>query len=160
MGAIKSYYMNQSKKIILTDPVLASNTNIDFNKIEDLLLISYTLKTLKLVITIMNISYFTGIFFLIICEGVHDIRDIELSEYMDYNMEDRPDLFIDTFGFYMNTRKENLIIMFYFAFTSLSTVGFGDYHPRGDMERLMGAFILLGGVAIFSLIMGNFIEIL
>jgi hypothetical protein len=152
--------MNQSKKIILTDPVLASNTNIDFNKIEDLLLISYTLKTLKLVITIMNISYFTGIFFLIICEGVHDIRDIELSEYMDYNMEDRPDLFIDTFGFYMNTRKENLIIMFYFAFTSLSTVGFGDYHPRGDMERLMGAFILLGGVAIFSLIMGNFIEIL
>jgi hypothetical protein len=53
-----------------------------------------------------------------------------------------------------------LIIIFYFAFTSLTTVGFGDYHPRDDIERLFGAFMLLGGVAIFSLVMGNFIEIL
>ena len=55
---------------------------------------------------------------------------------------------------------ENLIIIFYFAFTSLTTVGFGDYHPRGDVERLFGAFMLLVGVAIFSLVMGNFIDIL
>ena len=48
----------------------------------------------------------------------------------------------------------------YFAFTSLSTVGFGDFHPRSNSERLVGAFILLFGVAIFSYIMGNFIEIL
>jgi hypothetical protein len=45
-------------------------------------------------------------------------------------------------------------------FTSLSTVGFGDLHPRGDFERLACAFILLFGVAIFSYIMGIFIEIL
>mmetsp|Transcript_26419 Transcript_26419/g.40334 ORF Transcript_26419/g.40334 Transcript_26419/m.40334 type:complete len:161 (-) Transcript_26419:1043-1525(-) len=48
----------------------------------------------------------------------------------------------------------------YFAFTSLSTVGFGDFHPRSNVERLVGAFILLFGVAIFSYIMGNFIDIL
>lgn len=48
----------------------------------------------------------------------------------------------------------------YFTITSLSTVGFGDYHPRSDTERAFGAFILLFGVAIFSIIMGNFIEIL
>ena len=48
----------------------------------------------------------------------------------------------------------------YFSFTSLSTVGFGDYHPTNDIERLIGAFILLFGVAIFSVVMSNFTDIL
>jgi hypothetical protein len=52
------------------------------------------------------------------------------------------------------------LITTYFAFTSLSTVGFGDFHPRSNAERMFCAMILLFGVAIFSYIMGNFIEIL
>ena len=50
--------------------------------------------------------------------------------------------------------------MTYFMFTSLSTVGFGDYHPRSTPERIVVAFILLFGVAIQSYIMGNFADIL
>lgn len=50
--------------------------------------------------------------------------------------------------------------MVYYAFTSLSTVGFGDLHPRSNSERLVCSFILLFGVAIFSYIMSIFIEIL
>ncbi len=49
-----------------------------------------------------------------------------------------------------------VIAMMYFAFTSLSTVGFGDINPRSNIERLLGAFMLLLGVAIFSVFMGNF----
>ena len=52
------------------------------------------------------------------------------------------------------------IVVMYWAFTTLSTVGFGDYNPRSDAERLMCAFFMLFGVAIFSYIMGIFIEIL
>ena len=48
----------------------------------------------------------------------------------------------------------------YFSFTSLSTVGFGDYHPRGDIERVFGAFQLLFGVAIFSYILSIFKDII
>ena len=48
----------------------------------------------------------------------------------------------------------------YFTFTSLSTVGFGDYNPKSNFERLITAFFLLFGVAIFSYIMGEFISIL
>ena len=48
----------------------------------------------------------------------------------------------------------------YFSFTSLSTVGFGDFAPRSDLERMIGSFVLLFGVAIFSLIMANFMDIL
>ena len=53
-----------------------------------------------------------------------------------------------------------VLIGTYFAFTSLSTVGFGDFHPRSDAERLMTAAILLAGVATFGFILGNFIDIL
>jgi hypothetical protein len=50
--------------------------------------------------------------------------------------------------------------MIYYAFTSLSTVGFGDFSPRSDAERLFIAVVLLMGVSIFSYIMGNLIEII
>ncbi len=50
--------------------------------------------------------------------------------------------------------------MVYFAFTSLSTVGFGDLNPRSDFERIFIAFMLMFGVAIFSYIMGQFIDII
>lgn len=48
----------------------------------------------------------------------------------------------------------------YYAFTTLSTVGFGDLAPRSDIERMFCSFILMFGVSIFSYFMGNFIEIL
>ena len=47
-----------------------------------------------------------------------------------------------------------MIVAIYFAFTTLSTVGFGDYHPRSMAERIIGAIILFFGVAIFSIFMG------
>ena len=50
--------------------------------------------------------------------------------------------------------------MIYFAFTSLSTVGFGDFHPRSNVERLFTSGVLLMGVSVFSYIMGNLIEII
>ena len=51
-----------------------------------------------------------------------------------------------------------MLIYFYFSFTSLSTVGLGDYNPRSDSERLYIAMGLLVGVAIFSYIMGEFCQ--
>jgi hypothetical protein len=45
-------------------------------------------------------------------------------------------------------------------FTSLSTVGFGDRRPCSDNERLVGAFLLMFGVSIFSYVMGSFQSIL
>ena len=55
---------------------------------------------------------------------------------------------------------EAVIRMTYFFLTTLSTIGFGDLHPRSDPERILMAILMLGGVAVFSYVMGNFIEIL
>jgi len=81
-----------------------------------------------------------------------------------YSLEDpssfEPENFISYFGLYDKSPQEVTIVVTYYMFTSLSTVGFGDYHPRSDFERIMISFVLLFGVAIFSYIMGNFQEIL
>ena len=53
-----------------------------------------------------------------------------------------------------------MLVAVYFSFTSLSTVGLGDYHPKSNPERACTAMLLLIGVAVFSYILGNFIEIL
>jgi hypothetical protein len=50
--------------------------------------------------------------------------------------------------------------MVYYAFTSLSTVGFGDFNPRSDAERLFIAVVLFMGVSIFSYIMGDLMKII
>jgi voltage-gated potassium channel len=46
----------------------------------------------------------------------------------------------------------------YFAFTSLSTVGFGDYYPVSDIERLTSSVLLLFGVAMFSYILTDLLS--
>lgn len=52
---------------------------------------------------------------------------------------------------------DRVITSTYFAFTTLSTVGLGDYYPVSNIERLVGSFFLLLGVAIFSYMMGELV---
>lgn len=145
------------------DPELANDIDQDNTNIGQILAISYTLKTFKLVVIILNISYLCGIMFYVLAEFVEDFfHDQDIEEFHTGVKE----YLIEMPGFHKNyeindnPRGRNLLISIYFAFTSLSTVGFGDYAPRGNIERAFGAFMLLFGVAIFSYIMGNFIEIL
>jgi len=107
---------------------------------------------MKLVIVIMSITYFVGIVWIIYCE-------LNVSEFDEHGGDDN---FIDANDIDSShtSRFYNALQMMYFAFTSLSTVGFGDLRPYSDAERILCAFILLFGVAIFSIVMGNFKDIL
>lgn len=70
------------------------------------------------------------------------------------------DNYIEYYGFEDKDFNHRTIRSIYFAFTTLSTVGFGDFAPRSDVERVVQSFIMMFGVSIFSYFMGNFIEIL
>lgn len=50
--------------------------------------------------------------------------------------------------------------MIYFTVTTLSTVGFGDYCPRADEERMLHVIIFISGVSITLYLMDCFIEII
>jgi hypothetical protein len=38
-------------------------------------------------------------------------------------------------------------------------VGYGDYYPSSIMEKIVGIFIEIVGVTIFSILMNQFIEV-
>lgn len=50
--------------------------------------------------------------------------------------------------------------MTYFIFTSLSTVGFGDYYPKNSFERIICAMIIFAGNLLFGLIISKFNEMM
>lgn len=52
------------------------------------------------------------------------------------------------------------IILTYFSFTTLATIGLGDYHPKSDYERIMCAIMMMTGVIVFSMIMNIFVQII
>ena len=99
-----------------------------------------------------------GILWFVFCEAERDFfHDI----FMQTEIMEDYETFQEHFGLEDNmTPAEITIVLTYYAFTSLSTVGFGDYFPVSNVERIFCSIILLFGVAIFSYIMGNFIEIL
>ena len=41
----------------------------------------------------------------------------------------------------------------------LSTVGYGDMFPLSNLERVIGVLCMMVGVAVFSLVMGQFTTI-
>ena len=115
-------------------------------------------KIFRLVIIIFTSSYFLGILWHI---WVCDIERPGLTPLEDGSL---PDFFgnTDKFGSceLIETGPQRLIKMWYFALTTLSTIGYGDFSPVSVQERLIWSFVLMIGVAVFSLVMGQFIDIL
>ena len=79
----------------------------------------------------MLLSYFIGLFWLIFLEvnaqyliDIGDTRDANESFYFSYELEKNQDY-------------ENVILVFYYALTTLSSVGFGDYSPQNTDERIV-----------------------
>jgi CRP-like cAMP-binding protein len=51
-------------------------------------------------------------------------------------------------------------VCYYFALTTLATVGYGDIIPQNNGEKIMGIFLMIVGIAFFSYIMSNFNDVL
>lgn len=111
----------------------------------------YVYKIVRLVLLAVFITYFIGCTWWGLCNNFD--KDGEMS-FKKFNAA------------YFNDRKGNedemkiLVICMYYALATLSTVGYGDYYPISNVERILAVIIMLGGVAFFSYIMGNFIEII
>ena len=98
----------------------------------------------------MTLSFFVAMFWLMFCNLNYQFK------WMYFEGEE---YFINYFEvFYEGT--DRWIVALYYSFTSLSTIGLGDFNPRSDSERLVCSFILLFGVAVFAYIIGTLIEIM
>lgn len=54
---------------------------------------------------------------------------------------------------------ERFITSCYFIITTLAVIGYGDIYPKTNIEKIFDMLIMILGVAFFSYIMGNFINI-
>ena len=66
--------------------------------------------------------------------------------------------FIDQFELKENSAQSNMIACYYFAWTTLSTVGFGDFKPYSNVERMFMSVVFLTGVTVFSFIIGELLS--
>lgn len=105
----------------------------------------YVYKIFRLIIIAIIITYFIGCIWFLFCDIY---KNSEPNSFIKRNELDKED------------QTHQLIISCYYALTTLSTVGYGDYYPISNNERIIAVVIMLGGVAFFSYIMGNFIEII
>ena len=96
------------------------------------------------------IAFFIGQYWYIFCHAIYEVARPSLEDGVW--ADDNP-TFLD--GFRSFTGFKKMAANMYFAFTTLSTIGLGDYHPKSNNERLFGSFLLLFGVAQFSYIMGE-----
>ena len=119
--------------------------SLDTNHIMTQILLIKSFLVCRIIIFIFLLAYFLGALWLILTKHTTANSD----EHTFYNIYGLADL----------TNFESLWIVVYFMFTTLSTVGFGDFHPKSEIERIVMSFILLIGVACFSYIMSQFISI-
>jgi hypothetical protein len=161
MQGIKKFQQNRLNKIIETDPMKAEDTISDQNKVTQMIMTKFFIRIFKLSLIIVHICYFLGLFWFIFCEIAVDFTEENLNSLSGEELElANTENFIEYFELEDSSEMRKSIVGLYFAFTTLSTVGFGDYTPRSNTERCMGSFILISGVAMFSFLMGNYIDIL
>ena len=83
------------------DPLIDENTLQDNNSIDALMNFKYFLETIKLVIVIFNVSYFTGIFWIIFCDLIE--RYMNTADHSVLESEESIPNFIDNYQIYEMT---------------------------------------------------------
>ena len=148
----------------------------DYNLILEQLTIVNSFKVLRMACIIFLLSYVVVIaWFIFVSIEVDIFRAYKDSGKFDkdkadgwiFDDEDGPANFNEAYGMIsLNDPDQwkkhfhNCLSVTYFSLTTLSTIGFGDYNPKSNVERFIIAFVLLFGVMVFSLIMGVFMEII
>jgi len=119
-----------------------------------LVIINSFLKLLRLLIVLISLSYFYGLLWFIFC----DIRlQLDTRTESEVIAEEEPN-FLVHFNFVDKDMYYITNTLTYYAFTTLSTVGLGDYHPRANIERIIISFLMMIGMVITSKIINLFVE--
>jgi hypothetical protein len=95
-------------------------------------------------------------FFLLFCEYQMKLEVTFEGEFFLYHY----DIWAEESNKNLRTMRDQFIIVIYWAFTTITSVGLGDFVPRSNSERVFTIFIILIGVSVKSYIMGKFVDIL
>ena len=108
----------------------------------------YAYKIIRLIVIDIIITYFLAII-LYIVSNEFNYRDNK-NTYLTNSSNELKKLSV----------PEQVLRCMYFTITTLATVGYGDYYPRTNIERMYIILVQLIGVSFYSYIMSNFIEVI
>lgn len=113
----------------------------DHSKMHYQVIYQYVFKTIRIIFKMVIGSYFLGIFYYI---------------YGDLTSSPHSPNFISVYKVNDLPITQASLLLTYFTFSTLTTVGFGDLCPISDPERIFITIVLLFGVAVFSYIFNEF----
>lgn len=102
-------------------------------------------KIFRLIIVAIVLTYFIGSLWYFIVTLT--INNDQKNFFFTYNLNEKSNL-------------DRLIICSYFTMTTLTTVGYGDFSPKTNMEKVMAIVIMIVGIGFFSYIMGSFNDVI
>ncbi len=115
-------------------------------QVETQYLLMYGYKIFRLLLLNLLFTYFLGLLLYIVSDS--------------FNPSTAPYTFIGKYGLKKLHNYEVVIRCMYFILTTITTVGYGDFVPWSNAERIYMLLVELFGVAFFSYCMGNFTEII
>ena len=140
---------------------MADNTLFDNNRITELIQIGAFFKVFKLIITIFNVAIIITAMQYIYYEIIDDVKQGQFNNMSNYDLNYiNSKSFISYYNFKDKDDYTKFITMLYYTLTTLSTIGFGDYCPRADEERMFNVIIFLVGVSVTLYLMNCFTEII
>ena len=147
--ALKSIYQSRLDYIIQNTTYF--DHFVDYNKIVDQIRISYMFQIIRLGFIVFFTSYLLALFSWI-------LLDIEHKGLLQ--TDDHKETFIHLYGLEAYSSYNKMIVMIYWAFTTLSTIGLGDYHPKNNQERIACSVFFLFGVTCFTFITNHFLTVI
>ena len=146
---IARHYYKKKQIKNAEDPEIQNDMMQNHNMIENQIKLRYCFKIFKDVNIIFFFSFFVGHIFFIYAD---------ITKYLESD-GGTGENFLEKYSLYDKTQAETTITLIYYALTTLSTIGLGDYNPRSNMERIFIIFVLIFGVGSFSYIISNLIDI-
>ena len=162
--------IERKRKQSLLNPKLLESINQDHIYLLEQIYLGNIVRILRLIFQMMFVAYFIGSYWYVFAHTVYlfkigdadrNLQDISGTDIFDSIIDSslmEYSSFVDKIGSWDIldfSDQKRAIVASYFAFTTLSTTGFGDYYPVSNIERVVGSFVLLFGIATFSYIMGQ-----
>lgn len=125
-------------------------------RIEDMLDLSpLTLRCMNLGTKLTVMSHFLGCFwFFVSTHGDPDADQCE-SGLLECNAELPGTTWWEEINIKPDGKFDQYIASIYWAFTTMTTVGYGDIHPRSDRERVYAIVAMIFGATMFGYIIGS-----
>lgn len=143
--------LNEQKIFNLIESIF-EHVTLD-NKMKYMYVSKYIYRIFRLMLIAIVLIYFLSCLWYAVVLSCNDIDDSSIAKYRCFAAL-QPNG--DNYQFIEYDNFNRLVISIYFILTTLATVGYGDYYPQSELEKIVDIFIMLMGIAFFSYIMSNF----